>query len=160
MRASVMVAAGEASLRLMYSATARGERRQFDYAVPLSWTPCHYGGTRPWFSCPDCDRRVALLYGGARFVCRHCRRLAYQVQRDAVNDRIIRRADAIRERLGWGAGILNPAGQKPRGMHWTTYYRLTTEYHRLAEAGLAGIMASLRPAHRAMDRAAQMLKSI
>ena len=37
-----------------------------EYAVAIQWTPCHYGGSRPWFICPakDCGRRVAILYSG------------------------------------------------------------------------------------------------
>ena len=31
--------------------------------IPLDWTPCHYGGQRPWFRCPGCQRRVAVLCG-------------------------------------------------------------------------------------------------
>ena len=35
------------------------------YPVYLDWTPCHLGGQRPWFICPNdgCGRRVAILYG-------------------------------------------------------------------------------------------------
>jgi hypothetical protein len=44
--------------------------------ITLDWTPCHYGGKRPWFRCPGCQRRVALLCGYDRlFLCRHCYRL-------------------------------------------------------------------------------------
>src|SRR5829696_7809844 len=33
--------------------------------VSLEWTPCNFGGERPWFLCPGagCGRRVAVLYG-------------------------------------------------------------------------------------------------
>jgi hypothetical protein len=34
------------------------------------------------------------------------------------------RADKLRKRLGWEAGILNGDGGKPKGMHWKTYQRL------------------------------------
>ena len=45
-----------------------------NYPVWLDWTPCHFGGERPWFRCPamGCGRRVAILYGGRIFACRHC----------------------------------------------------------------------------------------
>jgi hypothetical protein len=29
--------------------------------IPLDWTPCHFGGTRPWLRCPRCARRQAVL---------------------------------------------------------------------------------------------------
>lgn len=44
--------------------------------VCLTWTPCNYGGVRPWFLCPGCGRRVGILAAaGRRFLCRHCYRL-------------------------------------------------------------------------------------
>jgi hypothetical protein len=43
--------------------------------ITLDWTPCHYGGQRPWFRCPGCQRRMAVLCGCDRFfLCRHCYR--------------------------------------------------------------------------------------
>jgi len=48
----------------------------------LTWTPCNYGSDRPWFVCPGCDRRAAILYGTANpLLCRTCRGLAYPSQR-------------------------------------------------------------------------------
>jgi len=54
----------------------RGE--QMSEEVHLDWTPCNYGGLRPWFSCMNCGRMVAVLYlGGKYFACRHCYNLTY-----------------------------------------------------------------------------------
>lgn len=102
--------------------------------VPLVWTPCNFGGQRPWFICPvaGCGRRVASLYAGCVFGCRRCFRLAYQCQRETYGDRASRRADKIRERLGWEAGILNYAGDRPKGMHWRTFWRLTHQQDTFA----------------------------
>jgi hypothetical protein len=57
-----------------------------EYAIGLDWTPCTYGGQRAWFLCPaaGCGRRVATLYGGAIFACRHCYRLVYPSQRETA----------------------------------------------------------------------------
>ena len=122
-----------------------GEWKHEDYPVRLDWTACNYGGRRAWFLCPavGCGRRVAILYGGAIFACRHCYRLAYRSQREAAHDREMRRADKIRERLGWMPGILNPSGGKPKGMRWQTYLRLMAEYDAAANASLAGSMQRL-----------------
>jgi hypothetical protein len=111
------------------------------YTVYLDWTECHLGGQRPWFLCParGCGRRVAILYGGAIFACRHCYRLAYPSQRETNDDRAARRADRIRERLGWEPGILNGNGLKPKGMHWQTFDRLTAEHDAFVEESLAGM---------------------
>ena len=38
--------------------------------IEVERTPCHYGGTRPWFRCPRCARRCAVLYmRGGWFKC-------------------------------------------------------------------------------------------
>ena len=96
------------------------------YPIRLNWTSCYLGGKRPWFCCParNCRRQVAILFGGGIFACRHCYRLAYPSQREALHDRAARRADKIRERLEWEPGILNGEGLKPKGMHWKTFNRL------------------------------------
>src|SRR5271168_1205483 len=52
---------------------------QFIYQrVPITWTECHLGGRRPWFTCAVhangryCGRRVAkIYYAGDAFACRH-----------------------------------------------------------------------------------------
>ena len=112
------------------------------YPVRLEWTPCHFGGQRPWFLCPakGCGRRVAILYEGGTFACRDCHQLAYPSQRELACDRAVKRADKIRARLGWEQGIANPKGwQKPKGMHWRTFARLNKEHDRLVAVSFAGI---------------------
>ncbi len=135
-RAEINIEVGDVSIQLRYRATDQGEWKDYDYTVGLVRTGCNYGGERPWFLCPCCGRRVAILYGGAMFACRVCYGLAYAVQREDDADRLARRADAIRDRLGWEAGILNPDGWKPRGMHWRTFWRLKAEHDRLKGGAL------------------------
>ena len=40
--------------RLIYTQTNNetGEKKDFDYKIPLTSTPCNYGGKRYWFICP------------------------------------------------------------------------------------------------------------
>lgn len=118
-----------------------GEWIDENYPVRLDWTPCSFGGQRPWFRCParGCGRRVAILYGGAIFACRHCYKLAYPSQRETWDDRALRRADRIRARFGWEPGILNRPGVKPKGMHWRTFMRLFNEYNANVDQVAAGI---------------------
>ncbi len=119
-----------------------GEWKSQNYPVRIEWTPCNYGGTRAWFRCPaqGCGRRVAKLYlGGTIFACRHCYRLAYASQRENHDDRATRRADTLRERLGWEPGILNGEGGKPKGMHWRTFERLKAEHDAFVRVLLAGM---------------------
>ena len=128
---SIYVSAEPDRVILTYFRRKRGDVWEEEcYPVWLDWTPCNFGGQRPWFRCPasECGRRVAILYGGRIFACRHCYELAYPSQRETASDRAIRRADKIRQRLGWVRGIANFKGSKPKGMHWRTFERLEQEH--------------------------------
>lgn len=58
--------------------------------VCLEWTACHFGSARPWFVCPNCDRRQAILYVpivcpvasgyDPAFLCRKCWNILYPSQ--------------------------------------------------------------------------------
>lgn len=133
---------------LIYRQRERGgEWQDMNYPVRLSWTHCSYGGQRAWWHCPavGCGRRVAVLYGGKVYACRHCHRLAYKCQRETPDDRASRQADKLRDRLGWEPGILNGNGGKPKGMHWRTFERLEARYDALVKASLAGALARFGP---------------
>jgi hypothetical protein len=80
---------------------------------------------------------VAILYGGTIFACRHCHQLAYVSTREDAGWRAIRRAEKLRERLGWERGILNGDGGKPKGMHGRTYERWVAAHEASVEAALA-----------------------
>lgn len=124
-----------------------GDWQDMEYPVYLTTTPCTYGGERIWFICPavGCERRVAILYGyDSIFACRHCYQLAYRCQRESVDDKAVRRADKIRDRLGWEPGILNGNGWKPKGMHWRTFEKLQAEHDRHTQQAFAGIMARFK----------------
>lgn len=140
MVASIRVRVEHCQLRLVYRTQSPGEDwRDMNYPVILDSTECNYGGSRKWFICPAsaCRRRVALLYGGATFVCRHCRELAYPSQNEGPSDRTARRAERIRERLGWEPGILNGGEVRPKGMHNRTFERLCAEHDDFANASMA-----------------------
>ena len=140
--ASIQIRSEARCMILNYRTRSRdGEWRPMEYPVYLEWTNCTLGGRRPWFLCPTngCGRRVAVLFGDSVFACRHCQELVYECQRETDDDRAARRADTIRRRLGWGAGIANPEGGKPKGMHWRTFVRLKAEYSAFANAAWAGM---------------------
>jgi len=123
-----------------------GEWEELSYPVNLAETDCHLGGARPWFLCPNqgCRRRVAILYADRLFVCRHCLSLTYPSQREDATNRAARRADQIREKLGWKPGILNgPGWQKPKGMHWKTFHLLRCKHDLFASKALGGLRANL-----------------
>jgi hypothetical protein len=71
-----------------------------------------------------------LLYSGdGVYACRHCFQLAYRSQRETEEDLAARRANHVRDRLGWPHGILNMPGGRPKGMHWKTYAELLGEHN-------------------------------
>lgn len=131
-----------------------GEWRPIEYPVYLEWTPCHLGGRRAWFLCPaqGCGRRVAILFGGSVFACRHCHKLVYACQREADHDRAARRANTIRRRLGWEPGIRNLPGWKPKGMQWRTFERLKAEHDAFANASSAGMARQLELMNRVLEK--------
>ncbi len=108
--------------------------------VEIEPTACTFGGRRYWFRCPirTCAARVAKLYlsNHDRVACRRCSGLSYESQRESKNLRATRRADRIRERLGWGAGILNGHKFMPRGMHGRTFRRLVDQHDGYVRAAL------------------------
>ena len=120
------------------SYTTNGE--SVSYTVPLVWTPCNYGGERPYFKCPgrDCGRMVSKLFSsGKYFLCRDCQNLSYQSQREQHADRLIRRKFKIAERLtpaGCSYNGIHPFFVRPKGMREKTYQRLLDEYRELEYA--------------------------
>ena len=130
-----------------------GEWQNMNYPVQISWTPCNYGGQRAWWCCPavGCGRRVAVLYGGKVYACRHCHKLAYRTQREPDYDRASSKADKLRDRLKWEAGILNGNGCKPKGMHWATFERLEARHDALVNQTMAGMMARFGPLQDVME---------
>src|SRR5215210_7714762 len=57
--------------------------------VGLERTPCTLGGSRPWFVCPGCGTRRAVLFCvGGVFRCRVCHDLAYRSMREPSGKRV------------------------------------------------------------------------
>ena len=142
--------------RLLLSYRVRrhgGEWQDVEQPTLIAWTPCRFGGARPYFVCPGvvngiaCGRRVAKLYGaGIYFLCRHCYRLAYASQREDRYDRALRRANNIRMRLGGEPGIAAAFPPRPKRMHRRTYERFQSAVFNaeiLAEEQIAVLVARL-----------------
>ena len=115
-----------------------GEWEDLRYAVPLARTPCHFGGSRVWFRCPKCGRRVAILYSGKYFLCRHCHRLPYRSQGENQLDRTMRRANHYFDRIR--SDNHRMWLEKPKGMRWKTYWRWYDK--GMAEMRKARVMAA------------------
>jgi len=109
------------SIRLSYTWTPYGgEPKQMSYDFALVRTQCHYGGTRPWFLCRWCGRRVAVLYGlsgDGYFGCRHCLRLGYLSDSMDLAQRLHRKMAKLRDRLDENEG-------RPKWMRWRTFERI------------------------------------
>lgn len=117
----VRVADNPERVILSYQWTPYGsDPRSVECTLWIEHTPCNYGGSRPWFLCPSCGRRCAVVYFGApggRYACRHCARVAYLTQSEDVMGRLWRKQHKIEARLvdGW---------EKPKRMRWKTCERL------------------------------------
>jgi hypothetical protein len=93
-------------------------------SIGLCSTPCNFGGVRWWVRCPDCDRRIAVLYLKAgRFRCRACHGLTYTSSRETPFNRACRRVQKLRRHLGAFPGMADPLPPKPRGMWARTFAR-------------------------------------
>jgi hypothetical protein len=142
-------------LVLSYRSKSGGEWEDVREPVPLEWTPCNFGGGRPWFICPGvvngkrCGRRVAVLYGpGKYFLCRHCYDLRYESQREDKMHRALRRAQKIREGLGGSANMMERFPEKPKGMHHDTYMGMFWAHHEAEMEHLAGMRECLEKMER------------
>lgn len=144
---SASLVADAREVAFLYMTDGRSHR---DVAA-VEWTPCRFGGTRPWLRCPRCSRRCARVYlraSGA--ACRTCHRLAYAVQREDASSRAMRRGRKLVARLGvqgqeeqhWAA--LDPERlPKPKRMRWATYDRLVTLAREAEDRRVLALLPSL-----------------
>jgi hypothetical protein len=130
--ATIGIVGGRDAITLVYRIQAHGEDwQEVQQRVPIRWTTCRFGGERPWFVCDVqangvyCGRQVAKLYGAGRlFACRHCYRLAYQVQRGGLMDRAHHRLARLHRKLGADYdGPDGPPPPRPKWMRQRTYQR-------------------------------------
>lgn len=107
--------------------------------IELDQTEANFEGDRPWFVCPACRKRRAVLrLAGTyeQFRCNSCNHVAYSSTRKAVGDRVLSRAHEAAQRLGlppgdWYGEEIPP---KPKGMHQKTYQRLEEDINRATNA--------------------------
>jgi hypothetical protein len=98
-----------------------------DYFVVVERTRCNYGGSRPWFLCPGCGDRRAVLFGhprGGHLGCRRCLKLLFLTECDDAFDRAIHKLRKIELRVCEPSTEIvgtAPVADKPKGQHWRTY---------------------------------------
>ena len=119
-RASANILARQDFIELSYR-TKLGKMVQ---EVEIDWAKCGAGGRRAYFLCPRCGKRCYKLFlREFRWVCHRCTGLLYEVQIEDDADKALRRSKKLRQRLG--APMMTGAPvEKPKGMHWQTYFRL------------------------------------
>ena len=113
-------------------------------SISLLRTPCHYGGTRPWFDCPGCSQRRAKLYFcDSCFRCRKCHGLGYRSQLEASAERPRLIAQRIRRSLGASRNLFVPFPAKPPKMHWRTYYRIRDKGERFEARAISRLWGKI-----------------
>jgi hypothetical protein len=115
--------------------------REWTQRIRLTFTPCNFGGSRPWFLCPNCGRRIGKLYfpavgGNPVWLCRHCYGLTYEQRRAGCDSEYLSwRADRLLDRHGItritqeGEDYL----QKPKGMRYASFQRVVDKRNVLID---------------------------
>ena len=108
---------------------------QFDggeYAIPVEKQSCPFGGFRYFFHCPQCNKRVRMLYCvDGRFLCRQCHNLGYWTQILTPTSRCIIMQAKIRDYLKDRGGSPD---QKPVWMKHKTFNALVQQHDDYMDA--------------------------
>jgi len=91
--------------------------------IPLTLTPCNFGGHRKWFCC-SCGRKVATMFiHGQKIACRHCFNAVYTSQREDAINRLQGKINKLEAKL-------KDDCDRPKGMHMQTFARIKNELMR------------------------------
>jgi hypothetical protein len=142
-KASIDVLALDDGLELSYTINPRREHpKNICYRVPIVSTKCNFGGKRPWFMCPRCNRRVGKLFlKNEHFLCRHCNDLTYACRNESEAFRLLRKVQRTNDRLLGPAPPNELLGSRPKGMHWKTYHKIA---HRIKLLDRQALDAAVR----------------
>jgi len=121
-------------LQLNFSYRQLGHEWQtVEQRISFDRTPCHYGGERLWFLCPNCNKRVGILCcDDSKFLCRHCHRLPYASQHQQRLTRLISQKHKLGEHIFASYAHGDGLGKK-KGMHWRTFSRLHARYQTIEQ---------------------------
>jgi len=127
----VMASVSHGNISLYYQQYLQGENVHRQQRITIDNTPCHYGRQRPWFRCPNCIRRCAIIYlGGQGFYCRKCYHLPYRSQQTCKLDRLISKRATLEEKL------FNDC----KGLHYRTRERLKDRLNEIENRIAAEVM--------------------
>lgn len=113
---------------LLYKIDGKNIKRD----VTLSVTKVGFG-YRPWFNCPDCERKTANLYlKSGVFSCRNCSDLTYNTSRKSGNKLkyLAWKILGLQMDLGMdlnSCGLYDYPAHKPKYMHCSTFANLMEE---------------------------------
>lgn len=110
-------------------------------AIYLSELSNNFGGNRLYFICPSCRNRFRFLYiRSGYFRCRKCNRLNYPTSRKGKNDlpsikmqTILSNKFKIKIKDLSYFDMADYIPDKPKGMHWNTYYKWLEELEKAQE---------------------------
>lgn len=109
------------------------------HRIALTWTETRFGGRRPWFACPHCQKRRRVLhYIGKSLACRECFDLRYTSEIEDPLSRAARRRRRLFDKVG-GGSVGGDFPVKPKGMHWKTYRTLEAKAQAHLQAFAIGV---------------------
>ena len=98
---------------------ADGTRKQVVEPIKIEPSTCYFGGCRHWFHCPECGRRVTLLYlKKGLFRCRTCHDLTFTTCREQPVYGIVRRIQKLRASVGGDENVFSRFPPKPNPNSW------------------------------------------
>lgn len=133
-------------LLIQYSISKTGQSpHEKTCRVEITTTPCHYGGSRPWFGCPNCGGRAAIIYFNPAielFACRKCCALNYSCQQMTTLDWRLEQSHRIRAELRAGEHMIArslSAIERPKYMRLATFLKTLMKLHRLEQEIMSDI---------------------
>ena len=106
-------------------------------AVEFAWSQNRYGARR-WWSCPNCTRRVAIVYAhGRTWECRQCVGWPHRSAVLSHRQRHLYRRQCLADRCG--ATVATNRIERPTGMRWRRWRRLVAQYELADAAVLADL---------------------
>ena len=109
------------------------------HRIALTYTKTRFGGRRPWFVCPHCQkRRRVLRYVSKSMACRACFDLRYASQIEDPMSRAARQRRRLIEKVG-GTDPGREFPLKPKGMHWKTYRAIEAKAQAHLRAFAVGV---------------------
>ena len=130
----------------------------------LEWTPCNFGGHRPWFTCPTCGRRAGALFAPQhatqpdQWRCRHCRGLQYATQHEGGVSNDIARTWRAARKLGLSVLVERESVKRPPGMRRKTFAQRLGEYTEAHARLVVGMGAHLAATRRRRASVEQLIE--